>query len=321
MKIIFCLLLSVAINTYVIGQTNTDTIFKLFSHNWKEIKDPQAAVYYTVAYPENSSWRRYDFYADIDKFKIDGYYSDKELTNKNGPFKYYNKEGKLISTGIYRDNKKNGLWKSWHGNGQLSDSSFFINDVIITKHSWYESGKLWEEISQMDNGLSTCRNYFENGNNRWEGNMHNGLKTGKWIIYEMNGTKSMEVDYVKDSAIQYQCYDSNGKIQQSKCVFESEATFKNGEKDWLKYLQKGLGKHLSRNPELQTLDGTLVILFIVDTDGSITNARVEFTNQPKLNKIALALMNESPKWNNAFQFNQPVKAYRLQPLTFVGNRN
>lgn len=321
MRILFFFFLFIATSIYGKGQTKTDTIFKLYDYQWKEIKNPDAAVFYSVAYPEQSNWRRFDFFADINKFKIDGYYSDKELTKKTGPFRYYNKEGKVISTGIYHDNKKNGLWKSWHGNGKLSDSTFYADDVITEKKSWYESGKLWEEISQLDNGLSICKNYFENGNNRWEGYIDKGLKTGKWLVYEVNGTKSMEIEYEKDSAIQYVCYDNNGKIQKSKCIFESEATFKGGDNDWLKYLQKGLGKHLNRNPGLQRLNGTLVILFVVDTDGSITNARVEFTNQPKLNKIALALINESPKWNNAIQYNQPVKAYRLQPLTFVGSSN
>jgi hypothetical protein len=32
---------------------------------------------------------------------------------------------------------------------------------------------------------------------------------------------------------------------------------------------------------------------------------------------ALRVIADSPTWKNAIQFNQPVKAYRLQPFTYI----
>ena len=316
MRILFFFFLFIAISIYGNGQTKTDTIFKLYDHQWKEINNPDAAVFYSVAYPEQSSWRRFDFFADINKFKVDGYYSDKELTKKTGPFRYFNKEGKVISTGIYHDNKKNGLWKSWHGNGKLSDSTLYVDDVIVSKKSWYESGKLWEEISPLDSGLTISKNYFENGNKRWEGNMDGGLKTGKWTVYDKSGIKSMEIMFEKDSAMQYVCFTANGEESKTNCFIGNEASFKNGEPGWLKYLQKSLSKQLSK-PSGQGLYGQVIVVFIVDVDGSIINPRIEFSNNPKLNKMALEVISESPKWTPAIMYNEPVKAYRLQPFTFA----
>lgn len=316
MRLIVGLLLLSVISTFVNGQSNTDTIFKLYDYQWNETKKSDAAVYFTVAYPENSKWRRFDFFSDIDKLKMEGFFSDKELTIKNGPFKYFNKEGKLISTGFYLDDKKIGLWKSWHGNGQLSDSSIFVNGIIANRKAWYESGKLSEEILMVDSFHTINNNYFENGIKRWEGNMNEGLKTGKWMVYDKGGMKSMEITFEKDSAIQYVCFNPKGEESKTNCEIGKEASFKNGEAGFLKYLQRSLITQMS-DPNNEGLSGHVIVLFIVDIDGSIINPRVEFTSNPKLNQIALEVIRESPKWKPAIMYNEPVKAYRLQPFTFA----
>jgi len=316
MRLIICFLLIFIISSSVNGQTKADTIFKLYDYQWKETKKSDAAVFYTVAYPESSKWRRFDFYSDLNKFQMDGYYSDKELTIKHGLFKYYNREGKVISTGNYLDNKKHGLWKKWHGNGQISDSSFFVNDIITSKKAWFENGKLSEEIITADSIYTSNINYFENGNRRWEGNLNAGLKTGKWTVYDKSGKKNMEIMFEKDSAIHYVCFNANGEESKTNCEIGKEASFKNGEPGFVKYLQRSLNKQLSK-PSAEGLFGHVIVVFIVDIDGSILNPRIEFTNNPKLNKMALEVIRASPKWEPAIMYNEPVKAYRLQPFTFA----
>jgi len=65
------------------------------------------------------------------------------------------------------------------------------------------------------------------------------------------------------------------------------------------------------------IQGKVFITFVVDKDGSVTNARVARGVDPSLDKEALRVVNSLPKWKPGKQRGKPVKVSYTVPINFV----
>ena len=52
-------------------------------------------------------------------------------------------------------------------------------------------------------------------------------------------------------------------------------------------------------------------------DGSIEDDKIEKKGRMELDEIAWDIIQDSPKWIPAVQYNRKVNAYRRQPITFA----
>ena len=62
--------------------------------------------------------------------------------------------------------------------------------------------------------------------------------------------------------------------------------------------------------------GTVRVLFIINTDGQVSNTKLKKSVEFVLDEEALRVFRNSPPWIPAFQNGKTVRAYRLQPITF-----
>jgi protein TonB len=96
---------------------------------------------------------------------------------------------------------------------------------------------------------------------------------------------------------------------------EIEASFPGGVQAWARFLNKNF-----RYPDeamSQGLGGTVVVQFVVDVDGNVSN--VEVVSGPEdggLREEAVRVIKKSGKWVPALQNGRSVKAYRRQPVVF-----
>jgi protein TonB len=67
----------------------------------------------------------------------------------------------------------------------------------------------------------------------------------------------------------------------------------------------------------KNIQGRVLLSFIVEEDGSITNAKVERGVTDELDNEALRLMSRSPKWNPGVLNGKPVRVLRTLPVNFV----
>ena len=65
------------------------------------------------------------------------------------------------------------------------------------------------------------------------------------------------------------------------------------------------------------IQGRVYVQFVVDRDGSITNASVARGVDPSLDKEALRVVNSLPKWKPGMQRGKPVKVSYTVPINFV----
>jgi periplasmic protein TonB len=97
---------------------------------------------------------------------------------------------------------------------------------------------------------------------------------------------------------------------------EIDASFPGGAAAWLRFLNKNL-----RYPDEAMnigIVGNVVVQFIVDKDGNVSN--IEVVSGPEnggLREEAARVIRKSGKWVPAQQNGRYVKAYRLQPIRFV----
>ena len=61
---------------------------------------------------------------------------------------------------------------------------------------------------------------------------------------------------------------------------------------------------------------TVIIQFVVDTDGSISDIKALTNHGYGLEQEAIRVIKKATKWEPAFQNGRHVKAYRKQPITF-----
>lgn len=65
------------------------------------------------------------------------------------------------------------------------------------------------------------------------------------------------------------------------------------------------------------IQGKVYVTFVVDKDGSVTNAVIARGVDPSLDKEALRVVNSQPKWKPGKQRGKPVKVSFTVPISFV----
>lgn len=94
---------------------------------------------------------------------------------------------------------------------------------------------------------------------------------------------------------------------------DSAASFKGGNKAWLKFLLKNLRyPQAAQDNEIQ---GTIVLKFLVGTDGMVSDVTA-ISGPPELREEGIRIIELSRVWIPAIKDGQNVKSYMIKPLTF-----
>ncbi|HEX4373777.1 MAG TPA: energy transducer TonB, partial [Puia sp.] len=96
---------------------------------------------------------------------------------------------------------------------------------------------------------------------------------------------------------------------------EVESTYPGGQQGWANYLMNSFkypGKAIKKQ-----IQGTVVIKYIVDKDGNVSNVVAESgPMEGGLREEAIRVIKNSGKWIPAMQNGRKVKAYKRQPIIF-----
>lgn len=95
---------------------------------------------------------------------------------------------------------------------------------------------------------------------------------------------------------------------------EVEPQFPGGDRAWFNYISNVIKNNsalLSKSDE-----GTCMVKFIVEIDGSVSNVNAESMNGTKLAQLAVNGIKDGPRWIPAQQNNHIVRAYKSQAVSF-----
>ncbi len=97
-------------------------------------------------------------------------------------------------------------------------------------------------------------------------------------------------------------------------VVEHHASFPGGQSALLTFLKDNI--KYPEQAKKDSIEGRVVIIFNVETDGSITEPKVVRSVHPLLDAEALRVAKLMPKWEPAYQNDTPVKTKYNIPITF-----
>ena len=67
---------------------------------------------------------------------------------------------------------------------------------------------------------------------------------------------------------------------------------------------------------VNNIQGTVLLEFVVEKDGSISNAKPLVSLYPECDAEAIRIVNKMPKWKPAKQNGKPVRCYFNLPIRF-----
>lgn len=105
----------------------------------------------------------------------------------------------------------------------------------------------------------------------------------------------------------------NGNTDEFVCMVPIAAEFPGGTKAWLQFLKRNIVYPAMAID--QNIQGTVIVQFIVCTDGTICN--IEAISGPnELKECAVDVLKKSPNWIPTHIHGRNIKDYKRQPIVF-----
>ena len=97
-------------------------------------------------------------------------------------------------------------------------------------------------------------------------------------------------------------------------VVEEMPQYPGGMEELMKYLQKNI--RYPKEAQNKGIQGRVVVQFVVNKDGSITDSKVVKAVDPQLDAEALRVVNAMPNWTPGKQKGEPVRTHFTIPVSF-----
>jgi TonB family protein len=288
----------------------------IFMDYFGRIQELKNATFQRKVWKENGKYRMIINDLTTGSPNRNGWFADSALKEKSGVFEDFHTNGRIKDSGRYEGKLKMGTFKTWHENGHVNSIRHFKNDLPVdTGKAFDPEGRLilLSVTNHEGNGMETS--YYPGGSIKQTGSLMSGKKEGTWTIHREDGTKMMQVEFIKDSVTLTHCFGMDGKSPaEGNCVYEKSANFPGGLAGWRNFLTtKLVYPRIAIQKEIQ---GTVMVGFIVEKDGSLADLKILSSPHESLSKEALRLMTQSPTWEPAIQLNKEVKSLYRQPIQF-----
>jgi TonB family protein len=280
---------------------------------------------------QNNKWRVLEYETSLTRLISESFYLDSNFLVRDGDYtEYWDFAGKSIHyRWQYVNGQKTGLCVSFYNSGKPNDTCVYAaNGHLIKYRSYYESGRL-EDSALLDvSGKGVSKGFWEDGRPEHSGSFTNWQKTGPWSYYTEVGALCAIETMRADTLASALDYNETGKPPVvRKENFPSEADFPGGENHWLYYINKKISEAKLPDAFLKDeIQGVVIVSFMIDTEGNVTDIKVVQSLHPDMDKLAVAIIQSSSgKWIPARGHNRIKKSYKKQPFVFrltneVGNR-
>jgi hypothetical protein len=207
------------------------------------------------------------------------YFKDSTQQLREGQYRFYFENGTIGTEGNYRNGKKEGLWIDYHENGTVADSAEYKNGWVVFRTGFYEVPGKKQRLVTID----------DVANNKFQITLY---ATDGEILSQEKIPQDYTGIYFNDDTL---------------------CTFPGGPRAWQGYITKAIINHLD---DLDERDyGTLLLRFVVDTAGNITDVKPITMQNSTLAKIGYDAMVNGPKWIPGQHDGKNVKMIMIQPVT------
>lgn len=290
---------------------------KYYDWEWKPC-DPSRARFVSLTEKTDSGWLRKDFYLSNKQLQMKGLYADSACTIPDGWFRYYYANGNWSAAGRYVNDKKEGLWLSYHINGMMSDSVFYESGKPLYRMGWHKNGYASDSSVYDAAGAGVHIYWYDNGVPSAAGRTYKGKLNGRWQYFHKNGKPASVEDYDNEKQLNRTYYNEEGVPLTDTTSHDRPATFKGGNTKWKSFLESRL--EFPQGVRLVNTDMiTVVIEATIDEEGNVTDVMVTVPFNPLFDDEAVKLMQRSPKWMPAISHNRRVK-HIIRQVIFFGQQ-
>jgi periplasmic protein TonB len=213
---------------------------------------------------------------------------------------------------------------------EAKKASYFLRVKKVNDTTWqwdtynYAGPLLKSEITRDEQGeIQDGQSYFYKPGKGTVDSIHdyrNNLAHGSWYYYNDTGAVYLEKRFFNGrlihtvSRLHPDSVARREKMVDTADDDEIESEFRGGARGWLNHINKNI-----RYPERALnwmIQGRVVVQFIVDTVGRVSEPRIFKSLEFSVDEEALRIIQKSPLWTPAFQRGRKVKSYKRQPIDF-----
>lgn len=159
--------------------------------------------------------------------------------------------------------------------------------------------------------------YDVNGAIKLRGSYTNNLKEDEWLYFNDTGKVILKEKYRQGALIETINPDTVKKENEADQIFakeEREAAFIGKDKSCRNYLLKTLDPDIAS----KSINGGVVrVGFAIDISGRPSDIFIRKSVEYVLDEEVLRVIYNMPDWSPAVQNGKKVKAYRVQPFSFI----
>lgn len=251
-------------------------------------------INYTIEQTKELKYVLKYYHADTKKIFLKTTFQDKGLKYKDGLSTEWWDDGSLRFSGHYEKGKKQGFWIE-----DVNKSGFYEDDK--------KTGK-WKEFRE-DSTLIAVRYYKDD-------KLH-----GSTTYYDSQGNVRRIVEYVEGEKVDHSNVENMGLKEQLPRYPSCENSGLSG-KELRDCSNKALLQYVYTNVKYPKearkngLSGTVIIEFIVEKDGSITEQKTLRGISFALENEVKRLIDEMPVWIPGYQAGEAVRVKFTLPVIF-----
>jgi len=312
MKLILHILFFFTISTNLLSQSKESPVRAIYlDSTWAETTEENHKYIRVVEdYFSNKNIYVFKDYFKSKKLCMIGGSSDKDILKREGQFIYYYENGNKKAVVNYSKNNKTGIEYRWYENGnikaELDHSKIKDADVDFKINNYWNPQQEQKVIS--GNGSVD----YSDENQEDIGEVKDGLPDGIWKGKNLKRKFSYIENYRKGKFISGISTDSQGIEHQYKHL-EIRPEPKKGIKDFYQYIGKNYKK--TENAIANKISGKLVLSFIIDKDGSITEPKILKSLGYGLDEEAIRVITNYNGWIPGQQKGINVRALYSIPIT------
>jgi TonB family protein len=274
-----------------------------------------------VREPDSASvlYNVFEFYLNNQKKSI-GKSTTVDPPKYDGMYLAYYKNGKRESFVNYKNGIKTGDDFEYFPNGKPYLELNYI-DYSYTPSSRIEAGCLIKTCNDsLGNAMVINGNgYFKGYNDDFtyieeEGNIKEGRRDGQW----KGENKALQItfteNYDNEKLLNGRAIDKDGKIFTYTKSRYTIPEFKGGLEVFGNYLARSI--RYPQQAREKRIQGRVIITFIVEKNGSLSDFRILRSVEPSLDAEALRVLKISPQWIPGTQFGKPVRVQYSVPIGF-----
>jgi TonB family protein len=146
----------------------------------------RASVGRVSNYQKQGLWKYWDENGTLIRTEV---YKNDTL---NGLYTKYTSNGQKLSEGNYSNGKRNGKWLEWYPDGKLHASVSYLNGQYHGLfQNWYPNEQLMQEGLYENGTQISYKNWYENGRLKRVEYYRNGKRDGEWREYSSHITDTM----------------------------------------------------------------------------------------------------------------------------------